>query len=377
MLEESYKSTGTTSPILIPKGDGMPIKMGENYFAIQVRSAQAAFKGHLWEKVNQLVIASSVYLNHQLFGNQPVEALNQSREVDKGRAEQLGISLNLIDWVPAMMDHISISFDFILDKQNKLLQFTNMINKDWFKMAISFTPGGIMAAKVVGGIARELLNNFLSADERQPILRFNGDFNIASDSLREGYYAILGTRDDRNPLPRPFPKLSIHDGDLVADGMPVTQWSYILLEVHRIYALGRHHGIGQPWYTKLIEAENIAQDVENEKSISKEERKGRFQVCQNLLKEMRTLLNADASYLPREARSIHQAAFRNCKEKILGSITDRMRHSEQFDESLMRIDEETRELLGVVDERALYNAVSTYAEQIAHSRQVMKQIGIH
>ena len=92
---------------------------------------------------------------------------------------------------------------------------------------------------------------------------------------------------------------------------------------------------------------------------------------------MRTLLNADPSYLRKEAQSIYQAAYRNCREQIFRPVSERMRYGEQIiDESLMAIDEGTRELLGVADEQALNDAVSTYAEQVARSRQIMKQVGI-
>ena len=182
------------------------------------------------------------------------------------------------------MDSISVSFEFILDKQNKLVRVADMINNDGLMMALSFAPVGVAAASVVGGIARKMLNTFLEADERQPILQFEGAFNLAYDGLQEGYYAILGTRDDKNPLPRPLPNLSVRDGDLLADGVPITQWSYVLLEIHRLDALGRDRGVGQPWHKKLIDAENIAQDVENE-GPNEDERKIKFQMCQNLLKE--------------------------------------------------------------------------------------------
>lgn len=376
MSEQEYKATGTTTPVFIPRDGGRPVRVGANYFALQVRSAQAAFRGRIWEKVRRLIVVSRVSLNHPLLGDRPLQALHRSREVQRGRAEQLGLSPNLINMVPATMDRVSVSIEFILDKENKLVQLAGLINDDSFLTAVSLAPGAAVAARTVGGLAQKLLDTFFQAEERQPILQFAGDFNLASGDLQEGYYAILGTRDDRNPLPRPLPKLSVREGDLLADGAPVTQWSYVLLDVHRLDARTRDLGVGQPWHKKLVEAENIAQDVENDPFIGDEERKGKWQACQKLLGQTRTLLNADPSYLPQEARAIIQAAFANCREQILGAVPERVMRGEGIYKSLAVMDDEVRELLGAADERSLKDAVSAYAGQVARSRQVIKQTGI-
>jgi hypothetical protein len=121
--------TGTTAPIFIPHGpEPKTIRPGEDYFLVQIHSAQAAFTGPIWERIRQLIITSQVSLNHPNLGNEPLRAIQRSREVNRNRAEQLGLSPNLIKLVPASMTHVSISIEFILDKENRLHALGGLIN---------------------------------------------------------------------------------------------------------------------------------------------------------------------------------------------------------------------------------------------------------
>jgi hypothetical protein len=374
-----YKSTGTTSPQPIPPL-GEPIEVGKHYFALQIRAAQAAFAGRLWERAKRLLVTSRVSLNHPELGNEPVQALHRSREVQKGRAEQLGLAPNLIRLIPATMTHVSVSIEFILDKENRLAQLAGLINDDSFLTALSLAPGAAVVAKTVGGLAQKLLHTFFQAEEREPILQFAGDFNLNANNdnaLRAGYYAILGTRDENNPLPRPLPRLSVQNGDLLADDKPITQWSYVLLQVHRVEAHTRDEGVGRPWYQKLAEAEGIAQDVENDPFIEEATRKERWQTCQKLLSEARTLLMADPEYLAEEAKNIIRAATNACREQILGD-PDRvvMRGATAIVDPLVRWNDALRELLDVESEDDLRRAVNAYAEQVYRSRQIIRQTGL-
>jgi hypothetical protein len=201
---------GTTSPQFIPRDDGgKPIRPGEDYLLVQVHSAQAAFRGSIWERVRRLIVTSQVGLNHPILGTESLKAIQRSREVSRNHAEQLGLSPNLIKLIPAATTHVSVSIEFILDKENRLQALAGLINDDSFVAAVSLAPGGAMVAKTVGGLAQKVITSFMPAEERQPILQFSGDFNLATSELRDGYYAILGTRDAENPLSTPLPTLKI------------------------------------------------------------------------------------------------------------------------------------------------------------------------
>ena len=71
-------TTGTTTPYFIPMTGGSDIvRSGKDYFLIQIVGAQAVFRGSIWNKVNQLIVASSVNLNHSSFNGKNVRGLQR------------------------------------------------------------------------------------------------------------------------------------------------------------------------------------------------------------------------------------------------------------------------------------------------------------
>ena len=112
---------GTTSPIFVAGEPESPwVQPGEYFWYPD--SAEAAFRGSIFEKAKQLVITSRVNLHHAALGNEEVYAIQRSRAVKKNQAEQLGLSTNLVSLVPATMSHVSVSIEFLLDKENHLAE---------------------------------------------------------------------------------------------------------------------------------------------------------------------------------------------------------------------------------------------------------------
>ncbi len=378
---QPYVTVGTTSPIHIPRGpETKAVRPGESYFVVRIKGAQAAFSGPLWEKARRLIVTSQVSLNHPLLGPEPLQAIQRSREVHKGRAEQLGLSPNLINLVPATMDHVSISLEFIVDKENRLAALGGLINDDAFITAISLAPGAAAAARTIGTLADKILQTFLEPEERQPILAFSGDFNIATGDLQDGYYVILGTRDERNPLPRPLPTLEVQDGDLLADGRPVTQWSYVILDVRCLEVRTRDLNEGAGWAEKLRRAEGVAQRLGGDPFVGEEERRQAWRECTNLLKEAQVLLMEDPTYLRREAQNIIEEAYLRCREQIFGTDVSGI----AFDlpgtpKGPMRGEADTpsdRAFLGIPPEEDLHASVRRYTAQVSEARRLLREAGL-
>jgi hypothetical protein len=182
---------GTSSPIYVPReADGNTIRPGQDYFLVQILGAQASFTGSIWERAKRLIVISQVNLNHSILGDEALRALQRSREVRKDHAEQLGLRPNLIELVPAVMPSVSISVEFILDKENRLATLSGLINDDSFLASVSLAPGAATVARTVGSLAQKVIQSFVPAEEREPLLQFNGDFNLAVEGLRDGYYVI-------------------------------------------------------------------------------------------------------------------------------------------------------------------------------------------
>lgn len=311
---------GTTAPIFVPRGAGpAPVEPGD-YFWIKIHSAQAAFRGSIFDHVKQLLVTSKVNLNHPVLGNEDLRAIQRSRDVKKNSAEKLGLSSNLISLVPATMTHVSLSIDFILDKENNLAKLGALVNDDTFIAAVSLAPGAVAVAKTIGGLAQKVVQTFIPAEEQQPILQFAGDFNLGMDAgesaLCDGYYVILGTRDEENPLPTAAPKLEIRATDLFANGEEVTQLSYIILDVTRVPARTRKLSAGAAWESKLREAESVAQETADDPLADDEQKRNAWAKCKSVLQDAKTLLLADPNYAPAEADGIYKLVYKWCADTI-------------------------------------------------------------
>ena len=373
---EMNATVGTTSPIFVP-GDNSDaaVQPGQDYFFIQVRSAQAAYAGSIWERVKRLIVVSRVNLNHAVLGQEGVRAIQRSREVNRGRAEQLGLSTNLIDLVPAVMTHVSISFDFVIDKENRLAALASLINDDSFLAAVSLAPGAATAAKTVSGLAQKVVQTFIPAEEQQPILQFSGDFNLAASGLRCGYYVILGTRDEDNPLPSPMPPLIVKDGIPFIGGAPITQFSYMVLEVQKTPARTRDLSNGAPWETKLQEAEQEAGSVSNNPFASAGDRKQGWDKCLKLIRDASALLQADLNYLRQEAAAIITDAYKRCNELVSPEgLRQRGAMPVTGDTAaLWQPDQKVdRAFLGIDAGQDLDALLDQYADQVASSRRILR-----
>jgi hypothetical protein len=351
------------------------IRPGDGYFFIQIKGAQAAFYGSIWERVKRLIITSQVNLTHPVLGPDPLRAIQRSREVQRERAEQLGLSPNLIHLIPASMPHVSISIDFILDRENRLVQLTGLINDDTFQTAIALTPGAAVAARTIAGLSQKIMQTFLQLEERRPILQFTGDFNIAGEGLKAGYYVILGTHDERYPIPSPLPELQVEDGALLADGRPVTQLCYVVLDVLCTSARTRDLNDGAPWDAKLRQAEAAAARVAGNPLASDDEKKQSWQECLSLLKEAQVLLLADANYLRSEAMAICKAAYAACYDDIYGVKESRqvLGPGAQKPATAQPDPRSDRAFLGISSDEDLTATLRNYAESVAESRRILRQ----
>ncbi len=308
--EQDYASLGTTPPMFVAReGTAAGVRPGSDYFYVQIHAAQAAFRGSIFARAKRLIVASTVGVSRPGLIKESMTSLQRSRAVRPDRAEQLGLRPNLIGLVPAVMTDFSISLDFIVDQQDRLASLASLINDDDFLSVVSMAPGASVVAKTVSGLAQKLIQTFVPAEERRPILEFMADFNLSGEGLPEGYYVILGSRDENNPLPKPIPELAVSGSELLMRGDPVTQLSYVILNVTRVSARGRDLGQGALWESKLREAEDEAQ-------IPLGDDEAAWEKCRTLLREAQVLLRADPNYLREEADRIVLASLATCRGRL-------------------------------------------------------------
>jgi len=375
-----YKLIGTTSPIFVsrdPQSTPKTVRSGQDYFVIMIHSAQAAFHGKIWDKVNNLIVTSQVNLNHRNLGNGCLTSINRTVAVRKNGSQPLGLNPNLISLVPAVMPNVTIGIGFIIDKQNEIVKLSGMINDNCFFNALSLAVGPASVAKNVAGIADKIIREFIKPEDQEPILDFYGDFNIATGDLKDGYYVIIGTSDDATPLPDPSIRVEVKNNKLFVGGTPADKWSYVILDVQRIPARAREMNDSASWDLKLREAEDDAELLVRNPIASEDDRKQTWNRCLKLIQESQTLLRADVNYLPKDATNIVTASLQRCRQVIDPNSPERATKGFKQGDSVWMPDiSNDLTALGLPPETNINKVLEEYADQVFETRRALKAAGI-
>jgi hypothetical protein len=282
----------------------------------------------------------------------------------------------LIELVPTIMPSVSISIDFILDKENRMAALGSLINDDNLASVVSLVPGSADVARTVARLANKLIQTFLPPQEREPILQFGGDFDFATGQTREGYFVILGTRDPENPLPNPLPTITVEQGLVKFAGRPVDNLSYVVLEFRRTEARTRALSDGSVWEKKLREAEDEARNAARGLLTAEGEQDSVREKILRLLKEAQILLRADTSFLPSEAQSIIGDAWDSCRQLVAsgqdqGGIRSALASAQLSGYVLA---DQDLQLLDLPPADELANQLDLYAEQVQAAKQIFSEL---
>lgn len=316
---------GTLTPIYVPPDATPPVaKIAKNqgYFLIRIHAAQASYKGTFWQNLRnapkQVLVTSTVQL--QPWINEPLPQIQAARRIRPNQAVQLGLRANLIDFIPAILDKVSIKLSLILDQKDRLAALSGAINGSGFLSTISLAEPTMATVKALGSASRAVLDAFLEAEAKKPILEFAGDFNIGTDDLRAGYYVLLGTVDEVTPLPSAA-QLTVLGTSLQVNGQSTEEWSYVILEVICSQARGRNPQA--KWNKLLSDAEAQADRLVRMERPTKVQRDGALDKCRSLIDKADALIRDDPNYLPEEAQQIVASSFKTCQDKILAEAKQR------------------------------------------------------
>jgi hypothetical protein len=303
-------STGTTTMIPIDKLGEQPQKPLETYFVVKIKLAQAAYYGKVWQSVQQLVVTTRVSMGSD---QEAISSINRTRPISKNQAVQLGLSTNLIDLTPTIMDKVSIALEFRLDTQNRLAMLMDMINSNDspFTSVISLAPGAMATAKAISKISKSVITTFLDSG-KTPILELNCDINIGQGEAKNRYYVFLASHDANHPLPKLLPNsndLKITDSALLYKEQPIENLSYIVLEVSTYDWRTAQLGHNQAWYKKLMDAQQIFEGFKYKPTATKTERQNAYEQCCKHIQDASALLFNDPLYLNSNASKIIENAY--------------------------------------------------------------------
>lgn len=379
-----YPTIGTNStPFYVPISSEPEVVQTETgYFYIQIYGAQAAFAGPWWIGAQNLTVTSKVNLHlgdrYKELGNQDLVSILQCRELSKNTAVQLGFSPILVDFVPAKMKKVSISIQYLVNTQNYLKEVLALITDKDLLVPISIAPGAAIVARTVGNLAEKLLSALMPQEARQPILQFSGEFDLADEGLKEGFYIILGSHRPENPLPSRIDTLEVgKGGDLLIRGKSVTQLSYVILKVGCIKAIRDRFTSDNPWRSKLQEVRRLATDYAGDPFASPDaNQKKEFweKECLPRLREASALLKSDPNFLDSEIELIYRSAHRECIELITAKDTTRKSARQSLADTWQPDEQADLKFLGIPVEENLDSKLAQYAEQLYKARKTIKEV---
>jgi hypothetical protein len=365
---------GTTSPIYIPREDSSgPIVPGTCYLFVKIVAAQAVFPANLLDTAADLIITSQVSIDHREFKSPPIFNIQKKRQLKKNAIQQLGLSSNLIDVIPATMAQLAISIDFVLDKGNVLSPFKSLIDENLFTKAASFLPGPALVATTVSEFSKKIFSTFLDKDKRETILQLDADINIGSGTVLDGYYAVVSSHNKNIPLPEHNDNFDFKDGQLVIKNQPVTDLNYIVLDIHRVTSRSRSHD-GSPWEQKLLEAENLSLITGLNPLASTADKKAAWERCMDFLREAQLLLSYDLAYIAPEAASIIKLAFETCRLRIFSTPTTKGVQYRGFSD-IIELFDQGKQLLHIPLEEDLDNTNADYLAKREFDLATMRDAG--
>jgi hypothetical protein len=371
--QQPSRSVGTSPLITIPKSSNLDsLKPGAGYFRMRILGAQVVIDRRFFRQPDQLVVTSEVELSVPPFQGAPVTSIHRIRPIKAGLPEQLGLTTTLVDLVPAIMDRVSVAIDFMLDSKNRFEPLARLINDGALSAVVSLAPGGAAAAHVLTRLSKGITEQFLSNEDRRPILRFTGDLSVPAMDLRDGYYVILGSTSEQRALPRPLPQasdLQVQSNDLLYLGRAITEWSYVILSVDIIGQRTRDLGYGEAWYEKLNQVDIIAEQIAHNPSVTQRGRRAAWEACQQTLSEAKSLLLASPLYLRSEVNDIIKKSYAETRHQIFTGGEAALGAPPSLnanDQKLLEVDSETR----------LRADVEAYTAAEVDAKERLSQLGL-
>jgi hypothetical protein len=297
---------------------------GPGYVAFRLHSVQVLLPQRLRDAFTtppQAVLTSSVQMKHPALGSLDSHAIRWVQQIQRDRANRLGLKLGLVDWIPAIFQQARLSIEVTLSSSNRLEPLIALTKDDDLATVLSFAPGVAPAVRLLGTITDRLLSVFVEDDDAQTPLKFTIDVpppdpaDLSAGKVSSGYWVIL------SPVGAPsWPKqsdLSVVDGDLMISGKSANNFSYAIIERKWSPVRGEPAGYGQPWYDQLESTRQTVLEQSGQRTtISQAKKKRLWKQVQAELRDVSVLLRADRQYTMEEKLWIVSKAMQEGYEKL-------------------------------------------------------------
>ncbi len=311
---------GTLGPIRLSLGDDAPLEVGTDYFLVQVVAAQALISQGLIERwfypARHVVVTSEVSLDAGA-ERLKLEGLQATRPISSGEGALMAIERNIIHLSPARAASFRLVFTYWMTTDDRIGQFGNLVRDDpAMRVAFGLAPAQIAVAQAVSGLVGKVLNVFLQREERQPLLQFEGDFNLAAGTVLPGRHAFISNAGTPEVSLALDPnKLSFKDKRLHYQERTIDHLSYAVLSIERVPVRGPNASPESRWYGKLQQARQLGTRAESLRNTPKELEKLRTEI-RELIEGAQKLLHEDKRYHDWEAELIIKDAILLAQEQL-------------------------------------------------------------
>jgi hypothetical protein len=345
------------SPLYRPKRQpDLPVKLHpeQSYFLIALHAVQAYFAAGWLTKPGYLTISSTVETS--FYPNQTIRNLHQVTTLRRNTPCQVGLRVNLTDWLPALSTgSVRITLNYTVTQDTPFKNLVDQMDRIDLVSKVSLVRPDWGAAVKVSEITGRLLSYFLQEGQTKSVFDLSMDLNL--QDLQAGYYAVFGSPEN---VAWPTELWLNEQAHLTGESYLLDKLCYAAVRVLALPRRGEEIARGEPWWELLQTARD---QVVNAFPLDNAERR-------KLLAEWRVSLN-QVNGLSRQARSFLLAEIREIIGKAQTEVAVAM--DSTTTESVVTLPDDLQQILGVSTEAELFDSVRDYQDALEVSHQLLEQ----
>jgi hypothetical protein len=341
----------------------IPIKPEDSYVLIKLHEVQIVFEPGWLANPDFAVFTSAIKSTFE--PGETFESLHKVETLIANHPCKLGLSINLTDWLPVRItDSINIRLDCTVVRDAPLKDIIKNFKEDDLQVPLALLSPEIEVAGKVSQIVGALMSYLRQEGRSKKNFPFNVDLNL--QDLSEGFYAAVGSAHNQD-----WPdSVCIHSKHQLMDertGKPVSNCSYVLIEVKSSPRRGIEIARTEPWWQLLDETKQEIIDAcaaEALDGLDINRRRGYWNYWHKTLRQVRKISSKQRYFLVAELQEIIQTATKQVKEALEPPTTPQSFGGEQF------LPEDWQQLLGVESMEALERSVDNYQSLLSISQDL-------
>jgi hypothetical protein len=324
-------TTGTT-PFSYPDGqlpNQFKIEPDNHYYQFRLHEARALFNSVLPIKTECLLLISEV--TNTFYPDTTIRSLHSIKMVQRNKPCQMGVRINLTDWLPARAkDSCTVTIKYVGIQASPVKDLLAQLEQAGLIATISALDPKWQVALKVSNIVGKILSYLMKEGQSHELFSVTHQFSLSD--LQTGYYAAIGSKQDKE-APSSF---RLDSQQNLLDGFSrrsLVDWSYALLHIDAVTCMGEEVVRQESWWELL---QTTKEEILNECTLSDvletEKRKELTNKWKDTLIQAGKLTRQDRGYLLKEVKGIIQSSSAEVLSKLQPPKTSQSFGSESLSE---------------------------------------------